>query len=123
MMRTAVQSTRTGRALSIAQYNALVGLAAGQTPEEVWAEVAQYARSEPVDTGNLIKAMERTPSRVVFVDSNSELERILEHPFALWRTFLHPAHRKIAYATQCAGTRPGDRCRHHSARRHYRLAG
>jgi superfamily I DNA/RNA helicase len=86
-----------------AQYNALVGLAAGQTPEEVWAEVAQYAPSEPVDTSNLVKAMERTPNRVVFVDTNSELERILEHPFALWRTFLHPAQRKIAYATQYAG--------------------
>jgi superfamily I DNA/RNA helicase len=85
------------------QFNALVGLAAGQTPEEVWAEVAQYAPSEPVDTGNLVKAMERTPSRVVFVDSNTELVRILEHPFALWRTFLHPAQRKIAYAQQYAG--------------------
>jgi superfamily I DNA/RNA helicase len=85
------------------QFNALVGLAAGQTPEEVWAEVAQYAPSEPVDTANLVKAMERTQSRVVFVDSNAELVRILKHPFALWRTFLHPAQRKIAYAPQYAG--------------------
>src|SRR5262249_38422784 len=74
-----------------AQYNALLGLALGQTPEEVWAEISQYVPSGPVDTGNLVKAMERTPGRVVFVDSNAELERILEHPFALWRTFLHPA--------------------------------
>jgi superfamily I DNA/RNA helicase len=86
-----------------AQYNALVGLAAGQTPEEVWAEVSQYAPSQPIDTGNLVKAMERTPGRVVFVDSNVELERILEHPFASWRTFLHPAQRKIAYAPRYAG--------------------
>jgi superfamily I DNA/RNA helicase len=86
-----------------AQYNALLGLALGQTPEEVWAEISQYVPSGPVDTSNLVQAMERTPGRVVFVDSNAELERILEHPFATWRTFLHPAQRKIAYAPRYAG--------------------
>ncbi len=86
-----------------AQYNALFGLACGQTPEEVWAEVSQYAPNEPVDTGNIVKAMERTPGRVVFIDSNTELQRILEHPFAAWRIFLHPAQRKIAYAARYAG--------------------
>ena len=85
------------------QYTALFGLACGQTPEEVWAEVSQYAPSEPVDTGNLVKAMERTPGRVAFIGSNSELERILEHPFAAWRIFLHPTQRKIAYAPRYAG--------------------
>ena len=85
------------------QYNALFLLACGLTPEEVWSEVAQYATQEPVDTGNLVKAMERTPGRVVFIDSNEELERILEHPFAAWRIFLHPAQRKIAYAPRYAG--------------------
>src|SRR5271165_2072215 len=48
-------------------------------------------------------AMERTPGRVVFIGSNTELERILEHPFAAWRIFLHPAQRKIAYAARYAG--------------------
>ena len=47
--------------------------------------------------------MERTPGRVVFIESNQELERILEHPFATWRIFLHPAQRKIAYAPRYAG--------------------
>ena len=50
-----------------------------------------------------MKAMERTPARVVFVDGNAELDRILEHPFAAWRVFLHPAQRKIAYAPRYAG--------------------
>jgi superfamily I DNA/RNA helicase len=86
-----------------AQYNALFGLACGQTPEEAWAEVSQYAPTEPVDTANIVKAMERTPGRVVFIDSNKELDRILEHPFATWRIFLHPAQRKIAYAPRYAG--------------------
>src|SRR5579859_606508 len=47
--------------------------------------------------------MERTPDRVVFVESNDELERILEHPFAAWRIFLNQAQRKIAYASRYAG--------------------
>ena len=85
------------------QYNVLLGLAAGQTPEEVWAEISRYAPSEPVDADNLVRAMERTPQRVVFVDNNAELERILEHPFAKWRTFLHPTQRKIAYAARYSG--------------------
>lgn len=86
-----------------AQYNVLVGLASGETPEEVWAEVSQYAPEEEVDTSNVVKAMERTPGRVVFVAGNDELERILEHPFAKWRIFLHPAQRKIAYAQRYSG--------------------
>jgi superfamily I DNA/RNA helicase len=85
------------------QYNALYLLAGGLSVEEVWAEVAPYAPQEPVDTGNIVRAMERTPDRVVFVSGNEELERILEHPFAAWRIFLHPAQRKIAYAHQYAG--------------------
>jgi len=47
--------------------------------------------------------MERTPDRVVFVQGNEELDKILEHPFAAWRIFLHPAQRKIAYALRYAG--------------------
>jgi len=86
-----------------AQYNALVGLAAGQTPEEVWAEIAQYVPAEPIDPGNLVTAMKRTQDKVVFIDGSDELDRMLKHPFAHWRTFLHPAQRKIAYAPSFAG--------------------
>jgi superfamily I DNA/RNA helicase len=91
-----------------AQYNALYLLAGGLPVEDVWAEVAQYvlsghAQIGPVDTGNLVKAMERTPGRVVFVKGNEDLDKILEHPFAAWRIFLHPAQRKIAYAPRYAG--------------------
>jgi superfamily I DNA/RNA helicase len=86
-----------------AQYNALYLLVGGLSVEEVWVEVARYAPQGPFDTSNVVKAMERTSDRVVFVDSNDELERILEHPFAAWRIFLHPAQRKIAYAPRYAG--------------------
>lgn len=91
-----------------AQYNALYLLAGGLSVEEVWTEVVQYSaigdtQDEKVDTANLVKAMERTPGRVVFVTGNDELNKILEHPFAAWRIFLHPAQRKIAYARRYAG--------------------
>jgi hypothetical protein len=86
-----------------AQYNALLGLAAGQTPEEVWAEIAQYSPAEPIDTSNLVTAMKRTRDRVVFITGSDELDRILKYPFAQWRTFLHPAQRKIAYAPSFTG--------------------
>jgi hypothetical protein len=33
-----------------AQYTLLVGLASGQTPEEIWAEVSQYAPADEIDT-------------------------------------------------------------------------
>jgi hypothetical protein len=85
------------------QYTTLLGLASGQSPEEIWAEISQYASNEPVDTKNIVKAMERTPSRVVIVGSNSELEGVLEHSFAAWRIFLHPAQKKIAYARRYSG--------------------
>jgi superfamily I DNA/RNA helicase len=96
------------RMIPEAQYNALYLLAGGLPVEEVWAEVAQYAPGEqapgaPVDPGNLVKAMERTPDRVVFVKGNEDLDQILKHPFAAWRIFLHPAQRKIAYAPRYAG--------------------
>lgn len=91
------------RMLPEVQYDVLYGLAAGQTPEEVWAEISQRMPGKPVSTGSLVEAMERTPDRIVFVGSNAELERILEHPFATWRTFLHPAQRKIAFAPRYAG--------------------
>jgi superfamily I DNA/RNA helicase len=103
MVSTEAELMAIEKMLPEPQCNALFGLALGQTPEEVWAEISQYAPSGPVDTGNLVKAMERTPSRVVFIGSNTELERILEHPFATWRTFLHPAQRKIAYAPRYTG--------------------
>lgn len=90
-----------------AQYAALYALACGMTVEEAWREVAQYlpteAPQERVDTSDLVAAMERTPSQVVFVSGHEELQRILAHPFAAWRIFLSAAQRKIAYAVRYTG--------------------
>jgi superfamily I DNA/RNA helicase len=90
-----------------AQYTALYALACGMTVEEAWAQAAQYLTAdEPpatIDTDDLVSAMERTPGRVAFVSGQDELQRILAHPFAAWRIFLHPNQRKIAYRSSYAG--------------------
>jgi hypothetical protein len=49
-----------------------------KTAMEKFAEhtyAGAHAPAEPVDTTNVVKAMERTPGRVVFVDSNAEVCR------------------------------------------------
>jgi superfamily I DNA/RNA helicase len=75
--------------------------------EEAWAEVAQLLPAEPpaepVDPGDLVSAMERTPGEVTFVSGQEELQRMLAHPFAAWRTFLQPSQRKIAYRQSYSG--------------------
>ena len=54
-----------------AQYAALYALACGMTVDEAWAEVARLLPAgtppEPVDPGDLVSAMERTPDQVTFV--------------------------------------------------------
>ena len=90
-----------------AQYAALYALACGMTVQEAWAEVAQLlpaeAPPEVVDPDDLVSAMERTPGQVAFVSGPEDLPRILAHPFAAWRTFLHPNQRKIAYKATLTG--------------------
>ena len=90
-----------------AQYAALYALAARMTVEEAWAEVAQLlpgdAPPEQVDPGDLVSAMKRTPGHVTFVSGQEELQRILAHPFAAWRTFLLPSQRKIAHQPSYSG--------------------
>ena len=56
-----------------------------------------------VDPDDLVAAMERAPGQVTFVSGAQELQRILAHPFAAWRTFLHPSQREIAYQASYAG--------------------
>ena len=56
-----------------------------------------------MDPDDLVSAMERTPGQVTFVSGPEELQLILAHPFAAWRTFLHPSQREIAYRPSYAG--------------------
>lgn len=83
------------------QYHALLALAVGMTPEQAWQEVSGYlADAEPpsdIDPDDLAAAIARTPDRYVTVSGPNELADILAHPFAAWRTFLHPRQQRVAY--------------------------
>lgn len=94
-----------GPLLPQAQFDALVALASGMTPEEAWAEISEHlvAAVADVDPDDLVGAMERTPGEIAFVADGDELARILAHPFDAWRTFLHPSQYKIAYHPPYAG--------------------
>ncbi len=85
-----------------AQLDILLGLASGMTVEEVWAEQADRIVSG-VDTDDLLTAARRTPERIAFVSGPVELAAILAHPFDVWRTFLHPTQRDIAYRETYSG--------------------
>ncbi|MFC8616594.1 UvrD-helicase domain-containing protein [Micromonospora purpureochromogenes] len=93
--------------LPAAQYDALAGLAAGLSPQEVWEEISQYLPSgeppAPVDPDDIGTAIARTSDRFVLVSGPDELAQILSHPFDAWRIFLHPAQRDIAYRPSYAG--------------------
>ena len=95
------------QALPEAQYAALHALAGGMTVDEALAEAARLASGsappDKVDPDDLVSAMERTPGQVTFVSGPEDLELILAHPFAAWRTFLHPNQREIAYRPSYAG--------------------
>jgi hypothetical protein len=93
--------------LPAAQYTALQALASGMTVEEAHAEAVRLlagARTGArIDSGDLVAAMERTSGQVAFVSDQEELQDILAHPFASWRTFLHPSQREVAYRPSYSG--------------------
>jgi len=94
-------------ALPQGQYAALHALAGGMTVDEALAESVRLVSGAPpparVDPDDLVSAMERAPGQVTFVSGPEELRHILAHPFAAWRTFLHPSQRDIAYQPSYAG--------------------
>jgi hypothetical protein len=96
---TSVDQLEAARAmLPEPQYDVLVGLAAGLSPEEVWAEVAgtgvQPGEFDPED---VTAALARSGKQVVLVSGPDELMEVFSYPFALWRVYLHPAQARAAY--------------------------
>lgn len=81
------------------QADALSMLAAGYSVENAWAEIVAGAEPGPVDTEDVGAAVERAASQSMFyvVQGHDELADMLNRPFDLWRTFLHPTQRALAY--------------------------
>lgn len=81
------------------QSDVLLGLAAGYTPAEVWADLGTQIVNEPVDTEDIDAAILRSSHRVVLVSGPDELMDVFAYPFATWRVYLHPTQRAVADAT------------------------
>ncbi|GLZ14525.1 DNA helicase [Actinomadura sp. NBRC 104425] len=82
------------------QYDVLIGLALGYTPEQVWEELGGGAEEpQTYDPDDIDAAVARTPERVVLVEGPDELMEVFQRPFALWRVYLHPTQRKVAYGS------------------------
>lgn len=80
------------------QYDVLVGLAIGMTPEQVWEEMASTAMvAVDYDTSDVASAVARSPERVMLVSGPEELMEVFSYPFALWRIYLHPAQHRMAH--------------------------
>lgn len=83
-----------------AQGDAVLLLADGKTPDEVWAALAEdyLVTRDDVDTSDLTAALERPATKAEFVvtSNDQELMTLLSSDFEAWRTFLHPAQRVIA---------------------------
>lgn len=81
------------------QWDVLFGLAAGFTPEEVWADLGTQILAEPVDTEDIDAAILRSSDRVVLVSGPDELMDVFAYPLATWRVYLHPTQRAVVDAT------------------------
>lgn len=82
-----------------AQWDVLAGLAAGLSPEEVWADLGDVITGDRFDPEDLSAAVARSSDRMVLVDGPDELLAVFEHPFALWRIYLHPVQRGVVEAS------------------------
>ncbi len=79
------------------QYDVLLGLAAGLTAEQVWAEIGADIAAGRFDTDDVSAAVRRTPERVVLVDGPDELMEVFRRPIDLWRIYLHPTQHHVAH--------------------------
>jgi hypothetical protein len=84
------------------QFDVLSQLAWGLSAQDVWAEMAERIVND-VNPDDLLTAALRTPERIAFVSGPVELAAILAHPFDVWRTFLHPTQRDVAYRKTYSG--------------------
>ncbi|GAA1643216.1 ATP-dependent helicase [Kribbella alba] len=81
------------------QWEALYGLAAGLTPEEVWSELGAPQADEQIDPDDVDAAVQRTAERVLLVSGSAELLEVFRRPLELWRVYLHPSQCKVANAS------------------------
>jgi superfamily I DNA/RNA helicase/mRNA-degrading endonuclease RelE of RelBE toxin-antitoxin system len=86
-------------ALPASQGEAVLDLAYGKDPQEVWNDLV-IEEPGPIDVEDLETALKRPLSRLSFTavdgDNEDELRAVLEGDFAKWRVWLHPLQRTLA---------------------------
>jgi len=86
-------------ALPASQSNAVLDLAYGKDPQEVWNDLV-IEEPGPVDVEDLQAALKRPLSRLSFTaldgDNQDELRAVLDGNLAKWRVWLHPLQRSLA---------------------------
>lgn len=86
-------------ALPASQGNAVLDLAYGKDPQDVWNDLV-IEEPGPIDVDDLETALRRPLSRLSFTavdgDNEDELRAVLEGDFAKWRVWLHPLQRSLA---------------------------
>ncbi|WP_292976569.1 3'-5' exonuclease [Mycobacterium sp.] len=86
-------------ALPASQGNAVLDLAFGKDPQDVWNDLV-VEDPGPIDVDDFEAALKRPLSRLSFTavdgDNEEELRAVLEGEFAKWRVWLHPLQRKLA---------------------------
>jgi hypothetical protein len=87
------------------QGDALTMLVAGTTVDDIIAQLVGGEVPGDVDPGDLVAALDRPATQLTFqlVEGESELRAMLDQPFALWRTFLHPQQRRLAQRGSYSG--------------------
>ena len=118
-VRDDVQLDAMQARLPVEAYEALFLYLAGESYETLVRE--REAASEPVDTTDFEKALNRTDSqaRFVVVDDEVELEAMLNAPLERWRVFLHPSQRRLVERNWNGRGEGAGRCRHgEDGRRH-----
>ncbi|MDV8023812.1 UvrD-helicase domain-containing protein [Rhodococcus sp. IEGM 1330] len=87
-------------ALPDTQGSALLDLAFGKSPDEVWQDYG-IDNVGAIDVDDVEKAFQRPITRLNFTaaaaDNEDELRAVLEGDFAKWRVWLHPLQRTLAY--------------------------
>lgn len=84
-----------------AQAEAVLDLATGRSPDQVWADLMWAEATPQADISDIEAALARPLSRLSFtgVSHSADLQAALEGPFERWRVFLHPSQRNLAYRT------------------------
>jgi len=81
-----------------AQGDAVLDLASGRTPEEVWADFIDHEPETEIDTEDVEAALQRPISRFSFVpmENTEEFQAAFAGSFESWRVWLHPLQRRLA---------------------------